>query len=115
MKGGYSFKNQAFDEIQEAINANHSNAKNAFQFFLSHEQEINPQAKEITYSGFQKAINDLIPKRFEANDLSLLWKKCAEEAQCISINRFEQLFDNNKFTGSQYVSPTKYRLLILVK
>lgn len=105
--GSYSFKTQVLQEVQEALNANYNDIKSAFDFFLSHEQEINPNAKDITYKGFQKAIHALIPKRFDNVEIDFMWKKCSGGLERVGLNKFEILFDNKKFTGSRYVSASK--------
>jgi len=105
--GGYSFKNQALFEVQEALNANYSDVQNAYDYFLGYEQETNPLAKEFTLTGFQKAIQALIPKRFDNQDIQFLWRKFSEGAITITFAKFNQLFGNNRFTGSRYISSHK--------
>lgn len=43
--GGYNFHNQMYAEVQEAINANYSDAQSSFEFFLSHEGDTNQLKK----------------------------------------------------------------------
>jgi len=105
--GTYSFKNQVISEVQEALNANYNDLYSAFEFFLSHEQETNKNAKDITLASFHKAINSLIPKRFDSTEIDFMWKKCSGGAEVVGIDKFQNLFDNKKFTGSRYISNTK--------
>jgi len=105
--GGYSFKNQALFEVQEALNANYSDVQNAYDYFMGYELETNPHAKEFTFNGFQKAIQALIPKRFDNQEIQFLWKKFSEGAITITFGKFNQLFGNNRFTGSRYISSQK--------
>lgn len=105
--GTYSFKNQVINEVQEALNANYNDIQSAFEFFLSHEQEISKSARDITFQGFYKAINSLIPKRFDTNEIDYMWKKCSSGAEAVGLAKFQNVFDNKKFTGSRYVSTNK--------
>lgn len=105
--GAYSFKNQVISEVQEALNANYNDIQSAFESFLSHEQEINKSAKDITFQGFYKAINSLIPNRFDTNEIDFMWKKCSGGAEVVGLAKFQNGFDNKKFTGSRYVSTNK--------
>lgn len=100
-------KNQTLQEVQEVLNANYNDLHSAFEFFLSHEQKTRTQAKDVSYPGFQKAIESLIPKRFDVNDIIALWKACSGGSGNLTFDKFQQLFDNNRFTGSHYISPEK--------
>jgi len=106
LKGKHDFKNEIINEVQEALNANYNDINTAFNFFISQESSTNQQEKKLTFSGFQKGIQALLPSRFDKNELNLLWKTFSENSSSINVNRFQQLFDKQKFTGAQYV--TKY-------
>lgn len=99
---GYNVQNQVLLEVQEALTTNYSDIENAFEFFISHESQINTEATEITYQGFQKAIEALLPRRFDNSDMNYLWNKCSADKNVITFRRFSTLFANKNFTGTSY-------------
>jgi hypothetical protein len=94
-------------EVQEALNANYSDVQSSFEFFLSHESEIGQLKKELSFTGFQKSIQALIPKRFEKNEITYLWNKYTDSNGNVDFNKFQSIFDNKKFNGSRYISSSR--------
>jgi len=74
---------------------------------MSQELETNSQEKKMTFSGFQKGIQAILPLRFDKNDLEFLWEKISENSSSVNFTKFQQVFGNNQFAGTQYVSPNK--------
>ena len=95
------------EEVQEALNSNYNDIEGAFEFFLSHEQEYNRNNNEITYTGFSKGINALLPSRFDNKEVEFIWRKFTEGMRSLTIQQFQLLFDTKKFSGSRIVSTSK--------
>jgi len=94
-------------EVQESLNANYSDIQSSFDFFLSHESEINQLRKQIGFDGFEKGIQALIPKRFDKSEIKFLWNKYTSTSGVLDFNQFQKIFDNKKFNGSKYISSSK--------
>lgn len=105
--GKYDFNSQICKEVQEALSVNFYDINTAFEFFLSQESESNFKDKKLTFSGFEKGIQSLLPSRFGKEELEYLWKGCCKNYSTLNFSRFQNIFDNNKFTGVQHISSNK--------
>ena len=63
--------------------------------------------QEVSFNGFQKAIEALLPKRFTSQQINFLWNSCSLNKKHLSFRAFNEKFNNKKFTGSSYLSLSK--------
>jgi len=105
---GYSVRRQVLSEVQEAIRTNYSDIESAFNFFLSHENQINPSTKVLSYKGFQNAINALLPKRFDETEIKFLWAVCSLDHETLNFGQFIEKFDKKSFNGTSSIAFNKY-------
>ena len=105
--GGYDASQQILLEVQEVIASNYDSIENAYEFFLSIENQIYPSNTQVSYHGFQKALEALLPKRFTTQQITYLWNSCSLDKKSLSLRAFTEKFNNKKFTGSSYLGLSK--------
>jgi len=104
---GYDASQQILLEVQEVIASNYDSIDNAYEFFLSIENQIYPNNTQVSYPGFQKALEALLPKRFTSQQITFLWNSCSLDKRTLSLRTFTEKFNNKKFTGSSYLGLSK--------
>lgn len=90
----------------EALNTQFSDVVDAFEYFLSHEQNLNQLKRELSFTGFKSALDAILPKRFNTADLEFVWKKLSPGSDPVTITKFTQVFDNRKYSGNK-VNPVQ--------
>jgi len=90
--------------VQEVISSNYNSIENAYEFFVSMET---PSSTDVSFRGFQKAIEALLPKRFTSQQIDFLWNTCSSDKKYLSFRSFNEKFNSKKFTGSSYLNLSK--------
>jgi Ca2+-binding EF-hand superfamily protein/nucleoid DNA-binding protein len=96
--GTFSYSSNCLSEVKDAIRSNFADIKTAFDYFLSFHS--GPPPEKISLKDFEKALEAIIPKRFNKKELSLIWKQIFSDSSFISFREFRDQLDLNRFMSS---------------
>lgn len=89
-------------EILEALVAQFGDVTDAFNFFLSYEQEDHgPLRKEFGIESLSRGLNALCPKRFTKEEAIMVWKRLTGERDYVDLIRFGNVFRSSRYAGTR--------------
>lgn len=103
--GSFNYSVTCLQEVKDAIRSSFSDVKTAFDYFLTFHTGTPPQ--KISIKDFEKAVENIIPKRFGKKDISGLWKKCFAENSFVSFKEFKEVFDEGRYMSNFSASRSK--------
>ena len=90
----FHWQEQHYKEFVDAIRTNFANLRAAFDYFLSFQDSKHLQT--VSYQTFQKAVQRLIPKRFNPEEVSEIWSKLTPGAE-LTFENFNSALASIKF------------------
>jgi len=81
------------EELQSTVASSFSSPKAAYNFFLKNALRYNKQ-KTISFKGFVRSLESLLPKRYTLKMFKHFWNQCAGDSKEINFSDFCILFDN---------------------
>lgn len=90
-------------ELKELIASNFASPSDAFVFFSRH----GPTRAAFNKACFKRAVNTLIPNRFNNTELEKLWLRIAGNSATINRSGFIQYFSEVDFDGCLSLTGSK--------
>ncbi|OMJ84015.1 hypothetical protein SteCoe_14938 [Stentor coeruleus] len=103
--GSFSYSATCLQEVKDAIRSSFSDVKGAFDYFLTFHTGTPPM--KISIKDFEKAIENIIPKRFGKKDINCLWKTVFADNSFISFKEFKDIFDEGRYMSNFSASKSK--------
>ena len=103
--GSFSYSSNCLQEVKDSIRSNFADIKAAFDYFLSFHS--GPPPDKISLKDFERALEAIMPKRFNKKELASIWRQVFNDSSFISFREFRDQLDLNQFLSSFTASRSK--------